>query len=91
MWVFKKLFLFHRYDNAQRIEETGFGRRFDPYSFEDSQLTEAVEELLADGELQQRLAVASQRIRSTKKHEELYELIENLMLKAEGEKEKTEV
>lgn len=77
----------HRYDNAQRIEETGFGRRLDPYSFEDSQLTEAIEELLADSELHQKLAVASQRIRSSKKHEELYELIENLMAKAESEKE----
>ena len=35
-------------DNAQRIEETGFGRRLATYDFRDEELTDAIDELLAD-------------------------------------------
>ena len=35
-------------DNAQRIDETGFGRRLATYDFRDEELTDAIDELLAD-------------------------------------------
>ena len=35
-------------DNAQRIEEIGFGRRLATYDFRDEELTDAIDELLAD-------------------------------------------
>ncbi len=35
-------------DNAQRVEETGFGRRLATYDFEDGELVGAVDALLAD-------------------------------------------
>ena len=42
-------------DNAQRIDETGFGRRLATYDFRDEELTDAIDELLADGPLARRL------------------------------------
>ena len=35
-------------DNAQRVDETGFGRRLATYDFRDEELTDAIDELLAD-------------------------------------------
>jgi UDP:flavonoid glycosyltransferase YjiC (YdhE family) len=46
-------------DNAQRLDETGFGVRLATYDFEDEQLTGAVDRLLADGELLTRMARAA--------------------------------
>ena len=42
-------------DNAQRVEETGFGLRLATYEFEDRELRDAIEQLLAgaDGRLEQ--------------------------------------
>ena len=44
-----------QYENAQRIDELGFGVRLDTYAFADSELTDAVERLLADTDLRARL------------------------------------
>ena len=35
-------------DNAQRVDETGFGRRLSTYGFADGELTGAIDPLLAD-------------------------------------------
>ena len=43
-------------DNAQRVDETGFGRRLSTYGFRDEELTDAIDELLADRGLADRLA-----------------------------------
>ena len=51
-------------DNAQRIDETGFGRRLATYDFRDDELTDAIDELLADVALKRRLAAISARLRS---------------------------
>jgi UDP:flavonoid glycosyltransferase YjiC (YdhE family) len=52
-------------DNAQRVDETGFGRRLSTYGFRDEELTGAIDALLADAELAGRLASMSARIKST--------------------------
>jgi MGT family glycosyltransferase len=52
-------------DNAQRVEETGFGRRLSTYGFRDEELTDSIDELLADGSLATRLAAMSNRIRAS--------------------------
>ena len=52
-----------QYENAQRIDELGFGIRLDTYAFEDSELTEAVDGLLADTALRARLAELGAAIR----------------------------
>jgi MGT family glycosyltransferase len=52
-------------DNAQRVDETGFGRRLSTYGFEDAELTGAIDHLLGDRALADRLATMSARIKST--------------------------
>ena len=51
-------------DNAQRIDETGFGRRLATYDFRQEELTDAIDELLADTTLAARLAAVSRRLRA---------------------------
>jgi MGT family glycosyltransferase len=54
-----------QYDNAQRMQETGFGRRLDTYRHEPEELTDAIDELLEDGELEARLARLSRRLQQS--------------------------
>jgi UDP:flavonoid glycosyltransferase YjiC (YdhE family) len=51
-------------DNAQRVDETGFGVRLSTYGFEDGELTGAIDRLLADRILRDRLARMSARIQA---------------------------
>jgi MGT family glycosyltransferase len=53
-----------QYDNAQRIDELGFGVRLPTYSFDDDELTGAVDRLLADTGLRDRMAAIGERIRA---------------------------
>jgi UDP:flavonoid glycosyltransferase YjiC (YdhE family) len=52
-------------DNAQRVDETGFGRRLSTYGFGDVELTGAIDDLLRDRTLAERMAAMSARIKST--------------------------
>ena len=52
-------------DNAQRLDETGFGVRLPAYAFEDAELTEAIDRLLADEALARRLAMLSSRLKAS--------------------------
>jgi UDP:flavonoid glycosyltransferase YjiC (YdhE family) len=45
-----------QYDNAQRVDETGFGVRLATYAFEDAELTGAIDRLLGDVALRERMA-----------------------------------
>ena len=51
-------------DNAQRVDETGFGRRLATYDFRDEELSDAIDELLDDRALARRLSEMSSRIKS---------------------------
>jgi MGT family glycosyltransferase len=53
-----------QYENAQRVDELGFGVRLDTYAFADAELTDAVDRLLADTELCTRLAGIGSAIRA---------------------------
>lgn len=53
-----------QYDNAQRVHELGFGRRLDTYGFDDAELTGAVEEILADTALRDRMAGIGNDVRA---------------------------
>ena len=53
-----------QYDNAQRVHERGYGVRLDTYAFTDEQLHAAIERLLGDAELHDRLAKDSAEIRA---------------------------
>jgi MGT family glycosyltransferase len=54
-----------QYDNAQRVDECGFGMRLDTYAFTDDQLFAAVDRLLGDKSLQDRAAEAGRTIRAS--------------------------
>ncbi|HET7181132.1 MAG TPA: nucleotide disphospho-sugar-binding domain-containing protein, partial [Candidatus Limnocylindrales bacterium] len=51
-------------DNAQRVDETGFGVRLSTYGFEDAELTGAVDRLLADTALRARMAANAARLQA---------------------------
>jgi MGT family glycosyltransferase len=67
-----------QYDNAQRMDELGFGVRLDTYGFADSELTGAIERLLSDAALRERLAKAGSDIRSRDGLRRAADLIETL-------------
>jgi MGT family glycosyltransferase len=68
-----------QYDNAQRMHETGFGIRLDTYAHEPVELTAAVERLLGDEPLRERLAALSQRLQAAPGTERAADLIEGLV------------
>src|SRR4051794_40952877 len=53
-----------QYDNAQRVHELGFGVRLATYAFADGELTGAVDRLLADTLLRERMAAIGAGIRA---------------------------
>jgi MGT family glycosyltransferase len=52
-----------QHDNAQRVDETGFGTRVPTYEFDETELTGAVDRLLADRTTLERVATAGARLR----------------------------
>ena len=71
-----------QHDNAQRIDETGFGRRLDTYRHTGEELVGAIEALLGDRELAARLAAVSARLQGSPGTELAAGLIEGVA--AEG-------
>ena len=53
-----------QYDNAQRVQETGFGQRLDTYGHAPEELLAAVDRVLADGAVHERLAAVSARLQA---------------------------
>jgi len=73
-----------QHDNAQRIDETGFGARLDTYRHSGEELTGAIDRLLADEELGSRLAAVSQRLQQARGTERAADLIEATVNEAVG-------
>jgi MGT family glycosyltransferase len=67
-----------QYDNAQRMQELGYGARLDTYDFADDELTGAVDGLLADEALRSDLDVLGERIRDQEGTRVAADLIEDL-------------
>lgn len=67
-----------QHDNAQRLDETGFGVRLPTYDFSDRQLSGAIERLLGDDELRERLEAVSGRLQAHPGNERAAELIERV-------------
>jgi MGT family glycosyltransferase len=65
-------------DNAQRVDETGFGKRLSTYGFDDGELTGAIDRVLGDPALHARLAAMSARIKSTSGTVRAADLIEQV-------------
>jgi MGT family glycosyltransferase len=72
-----------QHDNAQRIEETGFGARLPTYSFGEGDLPAAIDRLLWDDELHSRLEAMSKRLQASPGNERAAELIEQVASTAE--------
>ena len=54
-----------QYDNAQRIDECGYGVRLSTYEFTDDELHGTIERLSGDGQLAARLDAASKRLQTS--------------------------
>lgn len=65
-------------DNAQRVDETGFGVRFPAYDFDAGELTAAIDRLLADQSLRARLATVSARLKANPGTVKAADLIERV-------------
>ncbi|MCZ3388393.1 MAG: glycosyl transferase [Actinomycetia bacterium] len=67
-----------QYDNAQRMDELGFGRRLSTYAFVDGELAGAVDGLLADAELRSRMNAVGAAIRARRGKERAADVIEQV-------------
>ena len=67
-----------QYDNAQRIDECGFGVRLSTYEFTDNELHSAIDRLSADRALATRLGAASQRLQTAPGRIRAAKLIEQI-------------
>jgi MGT family glycosyltransferase len=67
-------------DNAQRVDETGFGVRLSTYGFEDAELTGAVDRLLADAALKARLGAVSARMQAADGTTRAADLVERVAI-----------
>jgi MGT family glycosyltransferase len=72
-----------QYDNAQRVEELGFGRRLPTYAHDRDELVRAIEELLGDDALRARMRDASARLQRLPGTSKAAELIERVALTKE--------
>jgi MGT family glycosyltransferase len=69
-----------QYDNAQRLEETGFGARLATYDWSEGELVATVERLLSDDGLRRRMRAVAADIRSRPGRVRGADLIERLAL-----------
>jgi MGT family glycosyltransferase len=68
-----------QYDNAQRIDECGYGVRLSTYEFSDEELHCTIDRLIADQALRARLEAASQRLQASPGRLRAADLIEGLV------------
>lgn len=67
-----------QYDNAQRMQEVGFGVRLATYEFEDDELLGAIDRLSADEPLHARMGATAARLQANPGTERAASLIERL-------------
>lgn len=67
-----------QHDNAQRIDEAGFGVRLDTYRFTDEQMIGAVDRLAADDEVRSRMQQISRRLQAGAGRDRAATLIEQV-------------
>ena len=67
-----------QYDNAQRVDELGFGIRLRSYEFDDRELLEGIDRLLADGGLHDRMLSVARRLQAAPGTVRAADLIEGL-------------
>jgi MGT family glycosyltransferase len=67
-----------QYDNAQRVAETGYGIRLSTYEFEEGELLGAIDRLLADDGLRERMTAIAARVQAAPGTVKAAELVERL-------------
>jgi UDP:flavonoid glycosyltransferase YjiC (YdhE family) len=67
-----------QYDNAQRMDELGFGTRLSTYGFEPAQLSGAIDALLDDADRQGRADAVAKRLQASPGTVAAADLIERL-------------
>jgi MGT family glycosyltransferase len=72
-----------QHDNAQRLDETGFGVRLATYSFTDEEMSGAIGRLLGDAELGRRLEALSARLEANRGNVRAADLIERVAVTGE--------
>jgi UDP:flavonoid glycosyltransferase YjiC (YdhE family) len=84
MWFGKPLLVlpifWDQHDNAQRIDETGYGVRLPTYGFRDGELADALGRVLTDAPLRARSVTAGERLRRRPGTELAADLIERLAI-----------
>ena len=68
-----------QYDNAQRITETGLGLRLNPFHCSETELLNAVENLISDECLAKRMSAIGERVRNSKDKKIVSDKIESLL------------
>ena len=71
-------------DNAQRIQDKGFGIRLNPYEMKEEDLVEAVKRLLEDEEMMKRLEAAKERIEKDQSKVKACERLEKIVADFKG-------
>lgn len=66
-------------DNAQRIQEQGLGKRIDPYHCSESEMLEAIETVLNDDTIKQRMAATRERMQKPENKFKAIELFKDLV------------
>lgn len=72
-------------DSAQRVHEKGFGIRLEPYSVTEKELLGAIDKLLNDKDLHQKLEKVAARMQASKSKERVCEQIEKAVAKYKAE------
>jgi len=67
-----------QYDNAQRVQELGFGRRLETYGATQEEIVAVVDDLLADEDLRVRMAAISQDLQAAPAQERAADVVERL-------------
>lgn len=68
-----------QYDSAQRIQDSGFGKRLDPFNCTEQELLEAIETLLADDKMVSCMRKIGLRMRSTRYYQLAADKLEALI------------
>jgi MGT family glycosyltransferase len=68
-----------QYDNAQRIDECGYGVRLSTYEFTDEELHSTIDQLIGDEVLAKRLGAASRRLQASPGRLRAADLVERLV------------